>query len=210
MSFGKEEPQDNKERLVMRVQDDASIAPIIKKACANGWKIISARGSLELCRAVWIEGTMNGIEVKGYEPSGADLELISGLKKQHRGDGKLVMRADEVVQDYCRRVIPQLEREYELLRHQRMRLGITTTDIDRTYGINLPTGDNRGVDDKFTRARGALIRAVEEREYFGKLGRQPVEVYQTFEDGVARFESVEKKYGHKRDQAISRDLKRAY
>jgi len=202
--------EEHEDRLVMRMQDDAAIAPIIEKARANGWKTISARGPLELCRAVWIEGTMNGLEVKGYTPSNADLELISQLKRQHRGDGKLIMRADEVVDDYCRRVIPQLEREYEFLRQRRMRLGITTTDLDRTYGINLPTGYNRDVDDKFIRARGALIRAVEEREYFGRLGRRLVEVSQTFEDGVARFESVEKTYSHKRDRGLGSDLKRSY
>lgn len=211
MSVG--EPKDleeHQDRLVMRVHDDSSVAPIIAKACANGWKTISARGPVELCRAVWIEGTMHGLEVKGYQPTNADLELISRLKTQHPGDGRLIMRADEVVQDYCRRVIPQIEREYEALKRRRMKLGITTTDLDRTYGINLPIGYNREVDDKFIRARGALIRAVEEREYFGQLGKRSVEVCQTFEDGVARFESVEKKYGHAKGRMSGQELKRSY
>ena len=202
--------EEHQNRLVMRVHDDSAIAPIIAKACANGWKTISARGPAELCRAVWLEGTMKGLEVKGYEPTNADLELISRLKTQNPGDGRFVMRADEVVQDYCRRVIPQLEKEYEDLRRRRMKLGITTTDLDRTYGINLPIGYNRDVDDKFVRARGALIRAVEDREYFGRLGRKTVEVCQTFEDGVARFESVEKKYGYAKGRTSGHELKRGY
>ena len=125
--------QESQERLIVRMKNDASIRPIIEKARANGWRVISARGSVELCRAVWIEGTMSGIEVRGYAPTVADNELITTLKKQYKSSGAFVMRADEVVEDYCRRVIPQLEQEYEMLRQKRAKLGITTTDLDRTY-----------------------------------------------------------------------------
>jgi hypothetical protein len=194
-------------RLMLRASDDSSISPLIEEALQKGWKSVSIRGHRELCRATWLEASVRGLTVTGYTPDNSDLALLEKLKSQKK-DGFLQMKADEVVIDYMKRVIPTLQKEYEGLRQRRAKLGVTTTDIDRTYGLNLPSSTYaREVDDKFQRARGALMRAIDDREKFALLGKKQIEVQQSFEDGVCRFVLPRHMQNTARSRYLSQGLK---
>jgi hypothetical protein len=181
--------QEFGERLVLKGSIDPSVAPIIQKANAKGWKIITVQGNIELCRATWFEGKMAGLEVKGYNPTNEDFRLLHKMEEQkkQRSAPDLILTGNDIAQDYNTRVLPFLQKSYDELRRQRMKLGITTTDIDRAYGINLPTGYARDVDERFDRAKGAFLRAVDSRDFFQSIAKQQVRVKFSYEDGVARF-----------------------
>lgn len=177
-----------KDKLVMRREDDPSISPLIDKAIEKGWKTINVDGNLELRRAVWLEASMKNLSVTGYSPTPADKALLQQLAKQKtKGDEDLTLRADEITRDYIRRVIPKLSREHEEFRRRRANAGISTTELDRTYGLNRNKGYRKDIDDQFYRVKGALVRALEAKEEFQQLGKQLVRVKQCFEDGIARF-----------------------
>lgn len=184
--------REDENKLSLTVRDNEPIYPIIQRAKDKGWKQITIKGSSELCRACWIEASMAGIAVKGYSPTPTDRDLIERFQSQNRlENGTLLTRADYVVRDYATRVIPFLEKEYETLRIKRAKLGITTTDLDRAYGLNTPVGFNREIDDRFVRAKGALIRALDARDYFLQRGNKQVCVRNIYEDGVSRFIALE-------------------
>lgn len=195
---------DDDKRLVLKGKTDPSVAPIVEKALEKCWKSITVQGHIELCRATWFEARMAGLEVNGYRPSREDQELLGRMEEQRQKSkrSEMALGALEVVDDYNRRVVPHLQKRFEQLRRQRSKLGVTTTDIDRAYGINMPIGYAREVDDKFDRAKGALLRAIDERDFFLSLGRQRVAVKFSFEDGIARFvvrgekSLFENRYGH--------------
>lgn len=180
-------------RLVLKGRVDPSIAPVVERAKAKGWKAITVQGNLELCRATWFEARMAGLEVKGYRPTREDDELLKKMEAQKKklNASELVLSGSDIVQDYNTRVIPFLQKRYDELRRQRTKLGVTTTDIDRAYGINLPTGFAREVDERFDRAKGAFLRAIDARDFFISAARQKLKVKFSFEDGVAKFVSSE-------------------
>ena len=206
--MGEESKAKDEERFSVKVADGEPVAPVIDRAISNGWKSISVRGPAELCRAVWFEGTMKGIDVQGYRATELDKKLAKNMRHQGRPDGVFLVRADEVVFDYARRVIPHLEGEHETLRKKRLKLGITTTDMDRTYGLNLPTGFKREIDEKFIRVRGALVRALEEQNYFLQMGSRTLEVRQSFEDGVSRLIPAKRSHSLNSDATLGRQIKR--
>jgi Large polyvalent protein-associated domain 7 len=183
------EVQDTGHRLVLKGRTDPSIAPVIEKAMEKGWKSITVKGNWELCRATWFEGKMAGLEVKGYRPNHEDEALLLKMEEQRRKikGSKIVLSGADIANDYNSRVVPHLKKQFEDLRKQRSKLGVTTTDTDRAYGINLPKGFAREVDEKFDRAKGALLRAIETRDFFLTASKERLAVKFSFEDGIARF-----------------------
>lgn len=178
-------------RLVLKGRVDPSIAPVVERARAKGWKTITVKGNIELCRATWFEARMAGLEVKGYKPTNEDDELLKKMEAQRKklNGSEIVLSGSDIVQDYNTRVIPFLQKRYDELRRQRTKLGVTTTDMDRAYGINLPTGFAKEVDERFDRAKGAFLRAIDARDFFISAARQKLKVKFSFEDGVAKFVS---------------------
>lgn len=177
-----------KDKLIMRRDDDPSITPLIDRAIEKGWKTINVEGNHELKRAVWLEASMKDLSVTGYSPTPADRALLQHLEKQKsKGSGELSVGADEITRDYVQRVIPQLNRQHEEYRRRRVKAGIHTTELDRTYGLNQAPGYRKDLDDQYYRVKGALVRALETREEFAQLGKQVIRVKQSFEDGIAKF-----------------------
>ena len=51
----------------------------------------------------------------------------------------------------------------------------------------MPSGAARELDDQFFRAKRALVRSMEERDFFSRVGKRTVNAEYRFEDGIARF-----------------------
>ena len=177
-------------RITLRGDGFSSVRVVIDEVKKKGWSTLNTSGDLELRRALWLEGSMRGLIVKGYDPSAHDKELISQMEKNKREDGDLRIRASDVVRDFSERVIPKLKREYDQLRKNRRAAGITTTELDRAYGLNKPASYRKDLDDRFYRVKSALVRAMSDLEQFRTCGNRTVQVRQSFEDGVARFVMV--------------------
>ena len=177
-------------RIILKGDGFSSVRAVVDEVKRKGWTTLKASGDLELRRALWLEGSMRGITVNGYDPTAHDKELISQMTKSKREEGDLRLRASDVVRDFSDRVIPKLKREYDQLRKNRREAGITTTELDRAYGLNKTATYRRDLDDRFYRVKSAMVRAMSDLEQFRACGNRTVQVRQSFEDGVARFVMV--------------------
>jgi hypothetical protein len=174
-------------RLILEDGERKSIAPVISRALEKGWKKITLSGSRELCKGAWFEARMAGLEVSGYTPSPKDQrDLEQMIAERAKGSPKL-MTGEAIATDYALRVIPKLQLEYDDLRKKRVRLGINTTELDHTYQLNLPSGLARDLDEQFFRAKRSLVRSIEERDFFSRVGKRTVQADLRFEDGIARY-----------------------
>jgi hypothetical protein len=174
-------------RLILEDGERKSIAPLIQRALEKGWKKITLSGSRELCKGAWFEARMAGLLVSGYTPTPKDQRELEQMMAERGKGAPKIMTGDAIASDYALRVIPKLQREYDDLRKQRARLGINTTELDHTYQLNLPSGHARDLDEQFFRAKRSLVRSIEERDFFHRVGRRTVQAVQRFEDGITRY-----------------------
>jgi len=68
-------------RIVARSEDAETIASLVKIAHHNGWDRIDVDGSAEFRKAVWSAASRAGLNVSGYEPTFAEHELVSKLRR---------------------------------------------------------------------------------------------------------------------------------
>lgn len=174
-------------RITLEDGETQSITPVIQRVQEKGWKKITLSGSREMCKGAWFEAKMAGLEVSGYTPTPKDnKELEQMIMERAKGAPKR-LTGEWIASDYSQRVIPKLQLEYEDLRKKKSRLGINTTELDHTYRLNMPSGAARDLDDQFFRAKRALVRSMEERDFFSRVGKKTVNAEYRFEDGIARF-----------------------
>ena len=178
-STAKQMPQN--EKLVLERSERPCVRSIVEEARQRGWKRVTVRGELDARRAVWVEGSLLNIEVKGYEPSIRDREEVERLKNLQRNDalqkvGHVVMKASDVVLDYSKNVLPKLNKDLEDLRQLRFRFGGSQTDLDKAYDLNRPKEDLQWLEAQTRKARASLLSALEAREQFISLGQAQIKV----------------------------------
>lgn len=86
----KDQPQriafkDKGERMVSASNDDRVAHAMATMAEAKGWKTIRVSGHPEFRKEVWMEASLRGLQVRGFEPKEQDLkELEARLDKRSR------------------------------------------------------------------------------------------------------------------------------
>lgn len=73
---------------------------MVDLAVARGWKSIEVTGSREFRQQAWIEAMARGREVKGYEPTPADIALLES--RRNRQDRSNTITASQTVGDGLR------------------------------------------------------------------------------------------------------------
>jgi len=74
--------KDLGERLVSASNDDRVAKAMTTMAEAKGWKTIKVSGHPDFQREVWMEGSMRGLEVRGYKPTEQDLKLLEDKRER--------------------------------------------------------------------------------------------------------------------------------
>jgi Domain of unknown function (DUF5710)/Large polyvalent protein-associated domain 7 len=69
-------------RLNSRQNDRATIADMMAVAKAKNWDSIVVRGSETFRRNAWIEASLAGVEVKGFQPTESDEALLEAAKRE--------------------------------------------------------------------------------------------------------------------------------
>lgn len=64
--------------------DKATIRAMVEVASAKNWKEITVSGSDDFRRNAWVEASLNGMQVRGYEPREADKQLLAELQQSHK------------------------------------------------------------------------------------------------------------------------------
>lgn len=68
--------KDKGSALVTKNNDKQTAQDMVSLAQAKGWDSIRVKGSGEFRRQVWLEASLQGLEVKGYRPREEDLALL--------------------------------------------------------------------------------------------------------------------------------------
>lgn len=68
--------KDKGDRMVSGSNDDRVARAMATMAEAKGWKTIKVSGHPEFARAVWMEASLRGLEVRGYKPTEQDTEQL--------------------------------------------------------------------------------------------------------------------------------------
>jgi hypothetical protein len=64
--------------------DKSTIRAMVEVAAAKNWKEITVSGTDDFRRNAWLEASLNGIRVRGYEPREADKQLLADLQERHK------------------------------------------------------------------------------------------------------------------------------
>lgn len=164
-----------------------SVVALIDEAIVKGWKEIEVSATPVLSRAIWFEGEMRGVSVRGYSPTPADENELHAMRQK----GLLPQRvlSSTVALFYAQKVIPELERKIEK-ESRKLQAGAYKTPKSRVDAMDR-------IED-FHEMLGRS-RVLEER--FRQAGSKPVEVQAVYLDGVLRYEPVERakrQIGHER------------
>lgn len=77
--------------------DDKEIAKsMVELAEAKKWDTIKVKGTEEFKRTVWLEASLKGMNVKGYEPKEIDIALLNDLKKPEPEAKNIVERSEAI------------------------------------------------------------------------------------------------------------------
>lgn len=64
--------------------DKATIRAMIEVATAKNWSEITVSGTDDFRRQAWIEASLNGMKVRGYEPREADKQILADLQERNK------------------------------------------------------------------------------------------------------------------------------
>lgn len=74
--------RDKGHKLLTKSSGAMVAASLIQIAKARGWTEIKVRGSDDFRRNIWLKASVQGLEVKGYEPKGSDLAVLAKRLQQ--------------------------------------------------------------------------------------------------------------------------------
>ena len=66
--------------LITELEDKSTIRAMVEVAIAKNWKEITVSGSDDFRRNAWVEASLNGLQVRGYDPLEADKQLLAELR----------------------------------------------------------------------------------------------------------------------------------
>lgn len=84
--------EDSGKALKTTIDDKHIAASMVEVAKAKKWETIQVKGSEEFKRNVWLEASMKGMTVKGYEPREIDLALLNDMKKEQGKEDREVVQ----------------------------------------------------------------------------------------------------------------------
>jgi hypothetical protein len=79
--------------LSTTLEDKATIRAMVEVATAKHWKEITVSGTDGFRRDAWLEASLHGIQVRGYEPREADKRLLAELR-QHDQPANVITAAE--------------------------------------------------------------------------------------------------------------------
>ena len=68
--------------LSTELEDKSTIRAMVEVATAKKWTEITVSGSDDFRRNAWVEASLNGLKVRGYEPREADKQLLAELRER--------------------------------------------------------------------------------------------------------------------------------
>ncbi|WP_156446415.1 MULTISPECIES: LPD7 domain-containing protein [Hyphomicrobiales] len=76
------------DRMATRLEDANVVRDMVSVAQHRGWKEVELRGSEEFRRTAWLEASVRGLSVRGYEPDPVDRAALAFRAKPETGSTK--------------------------------------------------------------------------------------------------------------------------
>jgi Large polyvalent protein-associated domain 7 len=90
---------DTGKSLSTQLEDKGTIRAMVEVANAKNWKEITVSGTDDFKRSAWLEASLNGLSVRGYEPREADKILLAELQDHHKPTNSITLSQKERTQD---------------------------------------------------------------------------------------------------------------
>ncbi len=148
-------------------QDKATIRAMVEVATSKNWREITVSGTDEFKRDAWLEASLHGIKVRGFEPRDTDKQLLSELQQLHK-PANIITAVDIEHQ----RHEPRLQGRPETAMQRKHVDGDALTVQERTVLDNSRAIlDSKALGDQFT---AAALKELEaklrgERVYVGEV-----------------------------------------
>ncbi len=155
---------DKGKNLTTERQDKETIRSMIEVSVTKGWKEITVSGTDEFRRAAWLEGRLNNLEVRGYEPRETDKKLLADLAKDRATTNKIELAEREP------------RREHPVVSHGKQTRGLhidgdalnpAEKDVLKKSAAAVRDRDGPVVEAAFAKELEARLRG--ERVYIGQL-----------------------------------------
>lgn len=180
-------PKKDNDRIVLKDGEFQQIAPTVKRIVEEGWTKITLSGSKEMCQSAWFESKMAGLDVLGYTPTSVDRRKLEDMKLELKAGGLLQMTGNEIANDYSLKVIPKLHTRFEDLKKKKLQFTISNSKLGDFSSTSTSTTLFTEFEEQFNTAKRILSRAMEELEFFTRVGNRKVNAEQRYEDGIARY-----------------------
>jgi hypothetical protein len=152
---------------------------LIDEAISKGWREIDVKADSVLSRAIWFEGEMRGVSVRGYQPTSREVSELASMRQK----GVLPQRvlSSTVGRYYEQRVIPELERRIEKETIQLSSDSLLTPKarveaMDRVEVLRETLGRSRILENQFRQD-----------------GPKSIQVKAVYLDGLLRYEPAREK-----------------
>lgn len=163
--------EDQGKKLTTPTNDPEVARAMVDTAIAKGWEKLVLKGTDEFKREAWLQATVKGVEVKGYEPQPADLARLADMKTEHarteghKNDNRTVNaiergRAQEVVREEPTAAARVIDETREVTKGQR-------TAIDALAAIMRDRGDSEQAITAATQVASERFQTA--RVYVGKV-----------------------------------------
>lgn len=77
--------------LQTSLNDKETIRAMVEVATAKNWKEVTLTGTEDFKRAAWLEASLNGLDVRGYEARDADRQLLAELQQRDRPSNSMTV-----------------------------------------------------------------------------------------------------------------------
>lgn len=157
-------------------EDKATIRAMIEVSMAKRWSEITVSGTDEFRRGAWLEASLHGVKVRGYEPHEADLQILADLQKRDKPTNVITGTEREHTRNAPRESVHDRPEPTSTLKHID---GDALTPHEKTVLTNSRAIlDAKALGEQFTEA---ALRELEaklrgERVYVGEIvdhGRAP-------------------------------------
>lgn len=78
--------EDKGKRISTEHNDPAVARSMVELAEAKGWSALKVKGTEEFRREVWLQASLRGLQIQGYQPRDVDLAKLQDLQKEEARD----------------------------------------------------------------------------------------------------------------------------
>lgn len=170
--------EDTGKTLKTDTNDKEIARSMVELAEAKKWDTIKVKGTEEFKRTVWLEASLKGMNVKGYEPKDVDIAMLNDLKKPEQEIKNTIERGEDRLKEKAVEPKP-LSQTPEEIRQEKMQ------NLSEKERALLTIFDRKMQAENFTEKQ----RAVSMDQAIDKLHDKQIHVGKLVDHGHAPYKN---------------------